>query len=635
MLVVSDIPEHEWIDKEDDVKTLLGECLSAPVVAVDTETSGLDIVRDKAMLWSIAIEGRRISMPAKYLPIFKPFFESDVPKTAHNAKFDMHMIANACDIRMKGPIFDTQVMAMMENTERAGYDLKFLASDGLFARTDPRYVKYDSIFGGKVKTTKEAIEILGLPTVANYASMDAHAQLIVFRELKHRLQQVKTFTEGQSLWDLYCLEEVDFTQVLYDCERRGILLDIGYLREKVDIAEKKLEELAYEFNGRARMPINMNSPQQLSKFFYDVKGRPVKKYTGGGKTGNIRPSVDAQVLKQWSKDGDIYAQIVLEHRKHKKLLGTYLKGLVSLSDKNNRIHTTLNQGGTETGRLSSRDPNLQNIPRPDEDIYRIREAFIATPGYVLIGADYDQLEMRIMAELSEEPEMIEMINKGWDIHSANASLMYNVPYEDILDAGKAKKILKKGQKLGSREATLLQYRQDAKNIGFGLNYGQGPMALAATLGCTKEEAIDKINRYFSPFPRVREFIDDTHDLLHSRGCVRTFSGRRRLLSAGMNPSDTARFSHAERQSVNTEIQGTAADIVRLAMLHCWRDGRLRELECHMLLQVHDELLFECPEKNAELAKPLIKENMEKPYKEDFRVNITASPEIGTKWTEVH
>lgn len=638
MFVASDIPAHEWIDDEAGAQELLEQCLDAPVVAFDTETTGLDIMRDKAVMFSIAVPGRRAALPANKLKVFSPLLEFGV-LAMHNSKYDMHIVENTCGIRTRATVYDTLPMAVMENTERSSYDLKTLASDGLFTPEDPRYIKYESIFGGRIKTAPDAIRILGLEATANYASMDAYAELNVFFELRRRLMDIETYRDGITLWDLFASEEVPFTHALYSCERNGVLLDIPLLEEKAEVAEKTIEKLAGEFNARARMPININSTPQLAHFFYDIQGRPIKKRTAGGKTGVRKPSVDAQVVDEWAKEGDVFSEILLEYRKHKKILSTYLKGWVKLADNSGRIHTTLNQGGTDTGRLSSRDPNLQNVPRPgdvEKDIYRLREAFIAPEGYVLIGADYDQLEMRIMAELADESSMIEMINRGWDIHSANASLMYDVEYDDIISAKKEKSALEGvGKKIPASIITLLGYRQDAKTIGFGLNYGQGVKALAEKLGCTKQEAQLKIEKYFEPFPNVRDFIDRVHDSLHANGEVFTYSGRIRQLSGGLNQADFGKLARAERQSVNTIIQGTAADIVRLAMIYCHQDPRLRASGAQMLLQIHDELLFQCPLDTAEDAKGYVQENMELPYSEEFSVLITATPEIGRKWTDVH
>jgi len=643
MLVICDMPEHEWITDEEKALQLLDECLKAEVVAWDTETDTLDITKARAKIWSLAIPGRRVALPGNLLKMFEPLWDSEVARVAHNCKYDMHVVENTCGIRMTGPIYDTKVMAVLENTERGNYKLKFLAGDGLFSPSSPKYIKYESLFKGKVKTTTQALQVLGLDNVTNYASKDSYATLNIFNELKERLIAVPGLDKIGTLWDVYNDEELDFTHALYECERNGILLDTKYLEEKTEIAEKKLAELSEDFVFRARSPINMNSPKQLADFFYKKRNKPIAKMTAGGKTGIQQPSVDVHVLSAWAKEGDVFSRIILDYRTHKKVLSTYLNGLLAASDKEGRVHTTLNQGGTDTGRLSSRDPNLQNIPRPGDegDEYRIREAFISPKGKLLVGADYDQLEMRIMAELAVEPKMIEMINKGWDVHAANASLMYEIPYEDIIGAGEEKKLIEEEAKskkrsvtIPARLITLTGYRQDAKKVGFGLNYGQGPKALSMGLGCSVDEAKAKIARYFEPFPNIRKYIEDTHDFVKSTGYISTISGRRRQISEVFS-GDFGKISQGERKATNTSIQGSAADIVRLAMIYCHRSEALRQLDCRMLLQIHDELVFEVPEANAEAAAVIVKELMELPYKKEFTVSITTSPKVGERWTDIH
>jgi DNA polymerase-1 len=638
MFVALNTPANEWVESREEAEEVLKACMDAPIIAIDTETDGVDIMRSRVIIWSLAFNNRRVSLAANTLPVFTPLFEGDNLKVLHNAKFDMHMIENSCGVRMRGAIFDTVVMAVMHNTEMSEYSLKFLSGDGLFEATDPRYIKYESPFGGRIKNAVDAIASMGLEKFSNYASLDAWATLVIFHELHARLQTIPGIKKNSTLLDIYVEEELDFTHVLYDCERRGILLDVDYLNEKSQIAQKKIDELSEEFVARARMPLNIRSNPQLSNFFYEVQGRTVSKYTKGGKTGVRKPSMDESVVKAWAEEGDIFSRVLLEFRKHDKILRTYLRGWANQVDKQHRIHTTLNQGGTDTGRLSSAKPNLQNVPRPgtEKDIYRLREAFIAPEGMILVGADYDQLEMRIMAELSKEPDMINMINRGWDIHAANASMMYNVPYEDIVQAKKDKKEAENTKKkIEARTGTLLKYRQDAKAIGFGLNYGKGFKALAVDLKCGEDEARDKIARYFEPFPKVKGFIKSVHNWLHINGFVRTYSGRMRSLKDGKVSFERGKIARAERQSVNSIIQGTAADIVRLAMIYIWKSKRLRDLGARLLLQIHDELLLETPLGTEEEVKSIVKELMQKPYNDRFVVNITAQPASGMRWTDVH
>jgi DNA polymerase-1 len=279
---------------------------------------------------------------------------------------------------------------------------------------------------------------------------------------------------------------------------------------------------------------------------------------------------------------------------------------------------------------SSKEPNLQNIPRPKTDVYKIREAFIPPPGKLLIVADYDQLEMKLMADFAEEQSMIDAINTGKDMHCTTAALMYDVPYEAVAEA---KRKDDAREKLTAVDVQLLSYRQNSKTIGFGLIYGEGPNKLAGQLGITFKEAEELIEKFFTPFPGVKTFIDDVHQYVKDHGLVRTLSGRPRHLRSGINSEDWGMVARALRQAVNAIIQGSAADIVRDAMILCEYDPLLRELECLQLLQVHDELMFECWEENVQLAMPRIKELMIQPYSDVLRVKLSAEPHCGFSWVQ--
>ena len=631
MLVLSRIPNHEWVGDEEAAKKLLAECMKREFIALDTEGTGLNKVKDRVVDWSLAFEGRRVALSGRLLPIFKPLFTSkEIIKVFHNAKFDMHLLANM-GITVGDPVHDTLVMSRLENTERGENTLKYLSGDGLFDKSDERHVDYESPFGGKIKGYQDLVGSIGADKAREYASLDAISLLFVYEELKDRLGKANAW-KGSSLWQFYLDEEVPFTRVLWNCERRGICIDMGYLEEKSLEAEEKIKEIEFRFCESAGKVINLSSPMQLREYFFDIKGKKPLDYTSGGASGNRQPSVNAATLKKWAEHGDPDAQLLLEHRKLMKLNGTYLKGLLKLADDNMRIHSNFNQNGTDTGRLSSNEPNLQNIPRPKGDQFKIRGAFVAPPGKFLINADYDQLEMKLLADFSDEPDMINAINDGKDMHCNTAALMYEVPYAAVAEA---KRRDDHREQLTSTDVQLLDYRQKSKTIGFGLMYGQGPARLGASLGISQKEAEQLIDRFFKPLPGIKQFIDDVHEYVTDRGLVRTLSGRPRHLRDGVaaKGQDNNMYFRALRQAVNAIIQGSAADIVRKAMVMCENDPELNELGCEQLLQVHDELMFECPEENVERAMKRVQELMEAPYETDLKVKLTAGPNVGFTWLE--
>jgi DNA polymerase-1 len=634
MLVIPEIPKHEWVDSKEEAVQLLQQCMEHDYIALDTESTGVDTTRDRVIDWSLAYPGRRVALSGRLLPVFKPLFESSIIKVFHNAKFDMHILANS-GIQVSDPVHDTMVMSRLENTERAGaggHGLKHLSGDGLFAKDDPRHISYESPFGGKgkkrISNYKDLLE-KDADAAREYASLDAISLVFVYEELKDRLESVEAW-KGQSMWEFYCQEQIPFTRVLYNCERRGVLIDAGYLEDKKKEAEEAIEDLASTFCRAAGKVVNLQSPKQLRDVFFGKWQKKPLSYTDGGASGVKQPSLGESTLKHWADQGDPHAQVLLEHRKLSKLNGTYLKGLLGLIDSELRVHTTLNQEGTETGRLSSKEPNLQNIPRPKTDIYKIRASFVPPPGKLLIVADYDQLEMKLLADFSEEASMIDAINDGKDMHCNTAALMYNVPYDAVAEA---KRRDDSRENLTGTDRQLLTYRQNAKTIGFGLVYGEGPNKLAGQLNVTFKEAEDLIETFFKPFPGVKAFIDDVHEYVENHGLVRTLSGRPRHLRNGISSGDFAMKARALRQAVNAVIQGSAADIVRKAMILCEFDPLLRELGCDQLLQVHDELMFECWEQNVPRAMARIQTLMESPYSDVLKVNLTAEPHCGFSWVQ--
>jgi len=312
-------------------------------------------------------------------------------------------------------------------------------------------------------------------------------------------------------------------------------------------------------------------------------------------------------------------------------------------DHEGRIHTRFNQDVARTGRLSSSVPNMQNIPNPERDKFRIRRAFVPEKGYTMVVADYDTLEMRLLACASMEPSMVQMIREGKDIHMGNATLVFGAidgfDYDEIAAAKKVDKKVKNGElpesALTDRMHHLLKRRLQVKTIGFGLNYGMKEKKLARDLGIEVDEATDLMEAYMGRYPAVREFFEEAVAETQATGYSFTLLGRRRFLPDIIAGDDMSRWK-AERQATNTPIQGSAADVVKMAMLRCFYEGDLeRQYGCKMLLQVHDELMFECPDENVAVVQPIIREMMEHSLPTDLAVPLTVSMGVGHSWAETH
>ncbi len=649
------IPDAEWIENEYQLAAAGEYLLNSGKVnglAYDTETTGLSIFSDIPLMLSFSDGIRRFAMMAEWLhhPWIKDALlgNEEIAKYFTNAKFDMHMTANA-GVEIKGPKHCTLVMSWLHNENRFGHGLKDTAKDycGI------KMVDFKEIFpmrkGTKntpPETAGEAIrrvlaDPVGRTKAIEYSGLDAYSSHRVHTHLKAKLQE-EAIGQGYSMWDHFLNWEVPFTQVLFNMERRGMTICTGHLRTQKEPMEKAMIDIEGEIAKLAGWVVNINSTLQLRKLFFEQLGYAVTKMTDGGKTGNKQPSTDEEVLSSFAENGCPFSKLIMEHRKISKIYGTYIEGLLSWVDKEMRIHTTLKQGGTVTGRLSSAEPNLQNIPRPKGDRFKIRDAFTAAPGKRLVVADYDQLEMKLMAHFSGDQRMVDAIASGKDLHCVTVSLMFGENYDDVIAAKKAKNPT-------PEQEILLMKRQSAKAVGFGLIYGIGPLKLSVQLTeelkrlVTKEEAANDIKRYFAAFPGVEAFIRATHQACHRTEFVQTLLGRKRRLpqinARGGSASDenaTGFVAEARRQSVNSIIQGTASDVAKAAMLQAENDEVLKSLGADLLLQIHDELIFEVDDvpEIIEATKKRVKEIMENPFV-NFQLNVPLTTEAhdGYTWTE--
>jgi DNA polymerase-1 len=664
------IPDGTWVGSEHQAQQWVQHFLKyhkeVGALGLDTETTGLNRNKDTVVVWSLSDGVNRVCLPSKYLQLFKePILENpEVNFDLTNAKFDAHMLANTgVDISKAGEWHDTMIQSWFLNENNQGrHGLKECIKDH-FSRETP---SFESVFGKIPRKTKTnpVVQSVGeiihaafdnpdrLITAMDYASLDAFNSTALRRHFDSILK-------SQGLYELFYNFEVPFTKVLWTMERRGITADSGYLKDLQGPMEEEMLRISKEFAKEAGRPINLNSPTDIRWFFIDKLGLKVVKMTKGGSSGVKKPSTDSDALDKWASDGNEWAKLLLKHRGIAKIYGTYVMGLQDWLDLENRIHTTLNQHGTVTGRLSSTDPNLQNIPRPSEDQFKIREAFIAAFKMTLVVADYAQLEMRLMAHFSGDEKMIDAIKNGIDLHCLTVSEMHGISYDEVVAAVKSEKKMKKssaasefgelGRPLTEREEELLQMRQDAKATGFGIIYGIGGIKLAATLTAAAEEAAKKkgikntrfvtedegfalIDKWFKVFPGVKKYIDNTHEFMKINGFVQTITGRFRRFGdvAGMSFKDR---SQSERQAVNSIIQGSAADIAKIVMIIAENDEVLAKLGAKLLLQVHDELIWECPDDADTIAKvkTRVKELMEHPFKEDLKVPLPAEVNSGYSW----
>lgn len=657
------IPPNEWIHTErqlvDAATYCYNVCQDGGVLGFDTETTGLRIDGDLPLIMSLSDGVRRFAFEFEYFGrhpwiVNGLMANTQVRKVGTNSKFDMHMLANA-GVQVLGDVEDTVVQDWLHDENRWGHGLKETASDYLGLKMR----EFKEVFPMRKATAKVAGETPGdairrvlsdpatRPEAEEYAGLDPYASVRIRNHLKAKLQ-AEMIREGYSLWDHYLLWEVPFTRVLWNCERRGFMIGTGHLRGQMGPMEREMAEIEAEISRMAGWAVNTNSVPQLRRLLFEQVGHKPTKMTDGGKSGIKLPSTDEEVLTALAEGGCPYSQKIMAHRKLAKIYGTYIVGMLEKVDLENRIHTTLNQGGTVTGRLSSRDPNLQNIPRPGTDIFKIREAFTASCGKRLVVLDYDQLEMKLMAHFSQDAKMIDAILSGKDLHCFTVSLMFGIAYDEVVAAKKASG-KKKLEELTDRELLLVNYRQAAKAIGFGLIYGIGAKKLAVQLTeetgkeVTVEQAKFYIDNYFKVFPGVKAFIRGTHAYCQQTEYVQTMMGRFRRLPGinargGSRDDDDGKGTAAEakRQSVNTIIQGTAADIAKAAMLRVENDPELKSYGAEMLLQIHDELIFEIDDSD-ELAKKTLgraKQIMEDPFNGyKLMVPLTVGGSSGYNWAE--
>jgi DNA polymerase-1 len=661
------MPKAHWVTQDHpSLQAIINEVTATKEIAIDTETTGKDdMIRDHALYWSLSWGENRYCLPVSTLPYFTDAFRNpDKNWIFVNAKFDMHMVANL-GVEFAGHIIDTSVMHALLYEERP-HGLEFMSKEllgwtwkegGFKTQVDMQKVRGED--GKKVwESAGDALRRLeqnDLKRLVDYASNDAYGTFKIYKVLKKELENTYVWSlwpaVWETMWDVFWYSEVPFTTVLWNCEREGIRVNRGYLeglsgpmqKELADMERQMAQIAAVEtpelFNGRI---FNPRSTDHVRDYFFDPKGKGYKPrmMTKGGKSGVRMPSVDKTVLEYFDEKGDGMARILRPYRKLDDFHSDYIKGLPKKLDHHDRAHTRFNQDIARTGRLSSSNPNLQNIKRADEDPYRVRGAFIPEPGNTFIVADYEQLEMRLLACASMEPKMIDIFARGWDIHMGNAALVFGkkhgVKYEDIVSAKKLEKKVKNGElpsnAMTQIAALCLVLRQRAKSIGFGLNYGMKENKLARQIGVSIDEAKQLITEYLATYPAVNGFYEDAINRAYESGYSFTLNGKRRFLPEIRSNNQMDAWT-AERQAVNNEIQGTAANAAQWAMINIFRQNLKKQYDCRMLLQVHDELVFECPEEAAPEVMPIIQEIMEHPFLTDLPVHLAVSIGKGPNWAD--
>ena len=552
-----------WIDK-----------LSASTIfAIDTETTSLDAHQAKLVGLSFCCEpGKAAYLPVahdyagaptqldaqKVLNALRPLLESEtIEKTGQNLKYDVEVLAHH-GISLKGVSHDTMLMSYLLDAGNSRHDMDTLAMNHL----DHKTIKFSDIAGsGKKQLTFNQI---ALEQAAEYAAEDADITLQLHQTLLPKLQQ------HDRAYALYHEVEIPLLKVLARTEANGVRVDADMLRQQSAEISTRLQEIEREAHMCAGEEFNIASPRQIQEILFEKQGLPVIRKTPKG-----QPSTAENVLQELALEHEL-PRLIVEHRGLAKLKSTYTDKLPQLINPNtNRIHTSYHQAVAATGRLSSSDPNLQNIPIRTEEGRRIREAFVAEPGNVLLAADYSQIELRIMAHLSEDKGLIQAFSNRLDVHSATAAEVFG----------------------GSPDEVKPEQRRRAKAINFGLIYGMSAFGLAKQLQIPQREAKSYIEIYFDRYPGVKKYMDDTRELAHEQGFVETLFGRRLNLPE-IKSKNAARRQYAERTAINAPMQGTAADLIKKAMisLDSWLAGN--DPESRIILQVHDELVLEIAEEKA-------------------------------------
>ena len=623
-----DRSKYETVTTETQLTKWIKKIQAEKLVAVDTETNALDVMSAELVGISFGLA----SGEACYIPLthkeevseqagqgdlfakntamvgyelvknqldltaclaqLKPILEDEqIKKIGQNIKYDLTVFANH-GIEVQGVAFDTMLESYTQNST-GRHNMDDLAERYLGHKT----IAFEEIAGkGKNQLTFDKI---ALDVASEYAAEDADVTMKLHQTLFPELEKTPT------LLKLFNEIEIPLVRVLSHIERNGVLIDPQKLLAQSQEIEQRLAEVEAEVHQAAGQEFNLASTKQLQEILFEKLGLPVKKKTPKG-----APSTNEEVLEELAQEGHIVPKLLIEHRGLSKLKSTYTDKLPQMiNPKTGRVHTSYHQAVTATGRLSSSDPNLQNIPIRNEEGRRIRQAFIALEGYKIVAADYSQIELRIMAHLANDAGMQKAFAEGKDIHRSTAAEIFGVSLEEVTN----------------------EQRRNAKAINFGLIYGMSEFGLSNQLGISRQEARSYMDAYFNRYPNVLQFMTDIKTKAAEQGYVETLLGRRLYLPE-IKSSNAMRRKAAERVAINAPMQGTAADIIKVAMIGIdkmiFGDENIK-----MIMQVHDELVFEVKAEKVDHYSQLIKEEMEKAIK--LHVPLIADIDVGDNWDEAH
>lgn len=600
---------YETILEQQQWQAWLDKLQKADLFAFDTETTSLDYLDARIVGVSFAVKaGEAAYLPLKHdypgapdqldfdeiMHDLKPLLESPKHlKVGQNLKYDRHVLLNH-GIDLQGIAHDTMLESYVLDSTATRHDMDSLAQKYLGRDT----IHFEDIAGkGKKQLTFNEI---GIEQASPYAAEDADITLQLHQTLWPKIEKIP------SLAKVYKELEMPLLPVLNTLERNGVNIDIWMLQQQSDNMARQIADLEEQAYTVAGQKFNLGSPKQLQEILYEKQQLPVKKKTPKG-----QPSTAEEVLQELADEGYELPQIIMQYRGLSKLKSTYTDKLpLQVNKSSGRVHTSYHQAVTATGRLSSSDPNLQNIPIRSENGRRIREAFVASDGYVLLAADYSQIELRIMAHLSGDKSLLNAFANGEDIHRHTASEIFGVALEEVTS----------------------DQRRSAKAINFGLIYGMSAHGLSRQLGIERHQAADYMNVYFERYPGVRQYMDNTRQQAKDQGYVETLFGRRLYLPE-INSSNGMRRQYAERTAINAPMQGSAADIIKRAMIdiHTWLSNA--DTGIKMIMQVHDELVFEVPKDQLDMAKNTIEDFMVKAA--ELNVPLEVGIGVGDNWEQAH
>ena len=639
----SQLVNYVCVDTEEKQRELVERLLCVKMFAFDTETTSLDVLEAELVGFSFAMQitDYRLQITdtdtacrvptAYYVPVsadraeaqrvvdlFRPVFENEaIEKTGHNIKYDLMVLMNY-GVELKGRLFDTMIAHYLLQPELR-HNMDYLAEILLKYKT----IHIDELIGEKGKNQRSMRDV-ELEKITNYAAEDADVTLRLRGVLEPMINSTPSASlvplkqgdntgaaEGEcgddgSLAKLFYDVEMPLVRVLAAMERTGVIIDDFALAQSSGVMTAEMQRIERHIREISGSNLNISSPKQVGELLFDV----LKISDKPRKTKSGQYVTDEETLEGLRTKHPVVGEI-LEYRGVKKLLSTYIDALPKLINaRTGRVHTSFNQTVTATGRLSSSNPNLQNIPIRDEQGKEIRKAFIASEGWVFMSADYSQVELRLMAHLSQDKNMLAAFNADHDIHAATAANIYKVPIEEVTS----------------------DMRRKAKTANFGIIYGISTFGLSERLGVSRAEAKELIDGYFMSFPGVKDYIDTTIENARRDGYVETLLHRRRYLP-DINSRNANVRGYAERNAVNAPIQGTAADVIKIAMVRIANRLKREGLKTEMLLQVHDELNFNVPMDEVDRVKALVREEMEGAMK--LSVPLRVDIGVGQNWLEAH